>query len=199
MSYKNTIAQIKALNWEHMPASELEQVMLLSGYSATEFGESLRIALKLNPGNHALEEMAAGELNTDNLQFGTYARTGDHADFLWHHIKQYGVDTRAPTTVRKAGEDYLTSVRALPDEVRAMSIFSREQELPSVFDRILQAPNWRTPALEAFKYYLERHIAIDSQDGGHADLVRNMPITETVSPFYRARLGMYNAVQSLSK
>ena len=43
--------------------------------------------------------------------------------------------------------------------------------------------------LLAFKYYLEKHIALDSDDEGHHDLVKGLEITNQVNIFYKYRLG----------
>lgn len=171
--------------------------MLISQAAAVEFAESLRIALQLDPANLDLRAMAAGELQTDNLQFEEYRAVGDHSDFLTYFIAKTGVQPTQETAAAIA--HYLTACRTLRDETRAMSIFSREQELPGIFDRIVNNPNLAaTPALQAFGYYLRAHIALDSSEGGHGQLTQSMPIDpESVLAFWRARLDLYRAIPDL--
>ena len=43
MSYKNTVEDIKGLNWGSLSTEELQQVMFFSYASALEFARALRI------------------------------------------------------------------------------------------------------------------------------------------------------------
>lgn len=195
--YKGCVEQIENLRWHELSQEMLEQLMLISQAAAVEFAEALRIALQLDPMNPDLQAMAAGELQTDNLKFADYHAQGDHADFLAHFIQANAIEPSEATRV--AISAYLTACRGLRDEVRAMSIFSREQELPGIFDRILDNSGLATtPALQAFEYYLREHIALDSTDGGHGDLTRSLPINpEEVLAFWQARLQLYRAIPEL--
>ena len=194
MSYKNIVKQIQDLRWQNLGDGDLQRLMVLSGYSALEFAKSLRLSLLLHPENHALQEMAREELQTDNLTYGGYQKRGDHADFLWHFIRE---NELVQEDLRVVGRDYMRRVDALPDETVVMSIVSREQELPGIFTRILTAPRWQAPGLPEFKYYLQRHIALDSAEGGHADMLRGMPVDDRLIDFYRARLDMYRSIPAL--
>lgn len=171
--------------------------MILSWYSAVEFAESLRIAVKHYANNPAFEEMARGELKTNNLNFEDYHRVGDHSEFLEYFIKKYGLLKNCPQSVIGSGERYLLEIRKLPDEIRIMSIVSREQELPGIFSNILKAPEWTFPALAAFQYYLRQHIELDSMEGGHVDLLKDFTVDNCVSPFYELRLDMYRIIPKL--
>ena len=82
MGYKRIVERIKKLKWEKLTANDLQQLMVLSTFSAIEFAESLRVALHVYPENEELKKMAEGELFTTNLNFGGYNLRGDHADFL---------------------------------------------------------------------------------------------------------------------
>ena len=196
MNYKQTVAEIRNLRWERLNAGELQQLMVLSGYAAREFAESLRIARRLHPDNAQLEEMAAGELQTDNLRFNDYARRGDHADFLWQFIDRYGI-MKSEEQVSAVGEAYLDRVRTLDDQTRVMSIASREQELPGIFSRILSASDWNASGLLEFRYYLKQHILFDTGIGGHGELTRDIPIDDRVDAFYQHRLEMYRVISKL--
>lgn len=195
--YKNLVARISGLNWGALSSPQLQDLMVLSAWAATEFGESLRLALKLHLSHPGLAEMAKGELETDNLQFGSYKGPGDHAHFLWHFVSEARLETHPAKYW--SGEGYLAEIRTLSPELRVMSIVSREQELPDIFYRILQAPCWEAPGLQAFKYYLERHISLDSGDGGHAEMLSDLPVDDRLVRFYRARLELYKAIPTLFK
>lgn len=196
MNYKQLVNDIKNLKWRNLSADELEELMILSAYAAIEFAESLRITLELYPESCGLKEMASGELNTNNLLFNDYNRTGNHADFLFHFIDKNSLIANRPE-IRDAGNKYRYEVRKLKPEIRAMSIVSREHELPGIFREILKARNWSTPSLAAFRYYLEQHIYLDSKEGGHADLLSGYQVTDEVASFYRVRLEMYLCIPSL--
>jgi hypothetical protein len=199
MKYKQIVNAIKNLRWERLSEEDLQKLMILSAYAAVEFAESLQIALKIYPENEELRQMARGELNTDNLRFMGYTNKGNHADFLKYFIDKHALQRKISTLVSKAGEKYLESVRKLPKEVRAMSIFSREQELPGIFERILEAKNWKAPGLAEFRYYLEKHILLDSKEGGHADLVEDFLIDDRMKEFYKIRMEMYRIIPKLFK
>lgn len=192
-----SIEAIKSLRWADLGPAELQQVMILSGFAAREFAESLRLALKRYPDSTNLRSVGMGELQTKNLQFGDYERSGDHADFLWHFIGQNGLIYTCPREVVKAGVHYENAVHALPAHLRVMSIFSRERELPGIFSEILRAKNWEAPGLSAYRYYLERHIVLDSQRGGHGELLSGFTVDESVTTFYEIRLELYRCVSTL--
>lgn len=191
MQYKKTVERIASLPWNALDSKGLLTLMVLSAYAAREFAESLRIALKLSPKHSGLKEMAQGELLTDNLRHGSYDRVGDHADFLWYFIEKEKIVSRIDSNIIKDGERYLQEVRKLPQALRAMSIVSREEELSGIFERVLTAPDWSDEALQAFQYYLKRHIALDSEEGGHKDLISDILINDSVDQFYQIRLKLY--------
>jgi len=200
--YEKVIEEIKELNWESLDGKELQQLMYLSYISAREFAEALRIALELYPDDEQLKEMARGELQTQNLKFEdpadgeVYNQQGDHADYLNHFLKKYHLE-KGSKTLKEYADAYLEACRALEDKVRAMSVFSREEELSGIFREILKAKNWDDGALPAFKDYLEKHIDFDSKEGGHAELTKKFPVDDSVKLFYEARLKMYRAIPRL--
>ncbi|MSR71625.1 MAG: DUF3050 domain-containing protein [Candidatus Taylorbacteria bacterium] len=196
MNFENLVENIKRLAWEKLSGQELQTVMILSAYAAREFAESLRIALGLYPTSHVLREMASEELQTSNLRFEDYAREGDHGDLLWYFIGKYKL-TEGNREAVAVGEKYFETIRQLSPEIRAMSIFSRERELPGIFTRILEAKDWSQVGLSAFQYYIEEHIRLDSKDGGHADMLADFTVTDEVTPFYRARLDLYRCLPKL--
>ena len=134
--------------------------------------------------------MAAEELATGNLKHGSWQQVGDHWKFLDHFLCGFV----EPLSVAAACRVYRQEVEALNDHTRAMSIFSREQELPGIFTKILEAPVWQQilpDHLKEFRFYLERHVELDSREEGHGDLVKHCEITEDVRAFYEARLKLY--------
>ncbi|MEX0649804.1 MAG: hypothetical protein WD200_02300 [Candidatus Andersenbacteria bacterium] len=194
-SYKEVIAEIRNLHWENLGRSELQQLMCLSYVAALEFAEALRIAERLYTTSRNVQELVAGELQTSNLVFDDYTGPGDHAAFLKHFLEKGNIQPREG--VRKAGAGYLEVCHSLSDEVRAMSVFSREEELAGIFARILEAAEWFGADLAAYRYFLESHIRLDSQEGGHHDLTKEFPIDSRVGDFYRARLDMYRSLPGL--
>ena len=212
MEYQKTVQKIHALNWKWLISqNDLTRLMYLAYITATEFAESLKIACWLYPQNENLKKMAEGELETDNLNFSDYNKKGDHFKFLEFFLSKYGVLLEKNISMASksfypryravgqnvidAAEKYLRQIRLLDDNLRAMSIFSREQELPGIFTKILQNQIFDYPELEtmlsAYKYYLERHIELDSIEGGHADLTKGFELTDDLDLFYQARLNLY--------
>jgi len=196
-SYKDIVAQIRSLPWKRLSPAELQELMVLAAYVATEFAESLRIALALFPKDKSFAAVSRGELQVNNLQFADYRKKGDHADFLWFFLKKHGILQQCSQSVHRHAEKYLKAVRALPPEIRAMSIVSRERELPGIFKKVLEAPNWNAPGLDAFNYFLRAHISLDSDRGGHADMLMQHSVTEEVTVFYTARFNLYTAIPTL--
>lgn len=193
--HKAIVARICALPWQACTPADLQNIMHLSYVSALEFAAGLRLALQLYPESASLQEMAAGELMTENLSFPGYAQKADHAAFLGHFLSACPVPVSED--VKKAGAVYARFCAELAPATRAASIFSREAELPHIFRHILQAPNWQGPGLPAYRYYLEQHIQLDTAPGGHHDLTKNLPMACDLVPFYRARLSMYLSIPTL--
>ena len=188
-SFKDTVHEIQNMPWKDLSTKELQQVMYLSWVSAMEFAEGVRLAIGLYPDNPKLITMAAGEIDANNLHFGDYARRGDHSKFLSYFLEEHNI-TPTPKS-HQAAKKYLALCRSLPVDVRAMSVFSREQELPNIFSEILKAPDWSEPGLAAYRYYLGQHIQLDTSSGGHGEMTQDFPITEQVAPFYKARRDLY--------
>ncbi len=195
--YKHFVKLIKNLNWENLNGEELQVVMYLSWVAAVEFAEALRIALRLYPNHVGLQEMAHGELKTKNLLLDDFRIAGDHHEFLGHFLRKHGL---METMTRKLGdqaEAYLAKCRALSESERAMTVFSREDELSGIFARILDAKDWSAQGLYAFRHYLSRHITFDTGAGGHHDLTSDFPVDERVRPFYVARYETFKLIPSL--
>lgn len=195
MHFKNIVREIRELPWELLDGQELQRLMFISEVYAREFAEALRIALRLHPDHPDLRDMARGELDTTNLRFGDYTLAGDHADFLSFYLQRHGIHGDA--LLLQHASAYVTACRQLSPEVRAMSVFSREEELSGIFRQILQAPDWTAPGLVAFRFYMEQHILFDTAEGGHHDLTKGFPVDDRLVPFYTARINTYRAIPRL--
>lgn len=189
--YKEKVQQILELPWgDYSPYS----IVMISLASAQEFAESLRLALEVFPDDKNLKLMAAGELETTNLTYGNYKRLGDHWQFLSYFTVRFPHE--ASDFIRRSShvtEEYLDAVRSMTDKERAMTIFSRERELPNIFKKILGSHNWREGYhLGFYEYYLKEHIRLDSEEGGHAELTQAHELDpEVLDRFYTARLNLY--------
>jgi hypothetical protein len=196
MAYKDLIQQIANLDWASVDPGD---IVLLSRCTAIEFADSLRRALVLYPTDTRLLEMAAGELATDNMVFEDYAAKGDHWEFLDFFIKKYNI-TPLNTRILQVCDEYTQGVESLSDGDRAMTVFSREEELTAIFHKILAAFDWQHSDMAFYKYYLERHIMFDSGDTGHAYLTSHFPLHENVLVhFYTSRLNLYQCLFTSKK
>lgn len=189
--------QMINLSWAVQDPVKRQHLMVLSGYGAIEFAESLRLFLAAHPENLALRQMASEELETTNLSFEDYNRAGDHSEFLWYFIRKYGLNKSVPKYVFEAGEEYVQMVKTLPLPIRTMSIVSRENDLQGIFAKMREPRDWLLPGLPAYFYYLGEHIELDSGEGGHADQLRGFEVTEEVDVWYGHRVDMYHCVPEL--
>lgn len=195
MNFKRIVLQIRDLPWQTLDGKELQRLMFISHVYAVEFAEALRIALREYPDNADLLQMARGELDTTNLRFGDYHQAGDHAHFLEHFLARHGIG--GDDLLHRHAREYLLACRGLSAPVRAMSVFSREEELSGIFREILLAPDWTAAGLDAFRFYLSQHILFDATDGGHHDLTKAFGVDDRLVPFYTARLNTYRSIPKL--
>jgi hypothetical protein len=197
--YKTWVNKILELPFENLSSHELQQVWYLSWVAAVEFGEALRIAQDIYPDHAGLQEMIMGELETTNLALHDFQEARDHHEFLAHFLKKHGVMEPMEAELGELAADYLAKCRALDPKIRAMTVFSREEELSGIFARFLDSEekNWDAPGLYAFKHYLTTHIVLDSSEGGHHELTNDFPIDDSVEPFYNARFHSFRLVPSL--
>ena|SRR3989344_2160106 len=190
-SYKSLVQDIADLPWQKANPADL---ILLSRGTAKEFAASLREARKLYPEDSRLTEMAEGELQTRNLVFGDYAKQGDHWEFLDFFIKELDI-VPSSGDLLVAMTEYNSVVEELSPEDRAMTVFSREEELTLIFRRIVDAHDWDALGFGFYRYYLESHILFDSGEGGHHHLTKHFPLHEDVlATFYRLRLALYKSL-----
>lgn len=191
MNHKQIVKEIARLNWA---AANPDDIILLSLCTAREFSESLKLAKKVYPDDARLDEMMSGELQTDNMALDDYRKSGDHWEFLEHFVRKHDLKPSSPT-IATAMQDYLAAVSNLSDKERAMTVFSREEELAAIFEEILKAHDWEAVGRGFYKYYLAQHILFDSGDNGHAWLTKHFPIHEaTLVKFYQDRLSLYRSL-----
>ncbi|KND46826.1 MAG: hypothetical protein AB199_00095 [Parcubacteria bacterium C7867-004] len=159
-----------------------------------EFASSLRLAGDVYPDDPLLQEMSEGELKTDNIVFESYHQIGDHWEFLDHFIQKLNIQPSLEA-VSLAIRDYTDSVEEFPSLERAMTVFSREEELTLIFRRIVKAHDWDALGYGFYRYYLESHILFDSGNGGHHHLTKHFPLHPAVlERFYTIRLALYQAL-----
>lgn len=191
MNHKDIVKEIAALDWASVDPRD---IIILSHCTAQEFSQSLRLTKKVYPDDKRLEEMMAGELQTDNMAYEDYTKKGDHWEFLDHFVRKLGLVSQTPE-LTKAMERYLLAVASLSGEERAMTIFSREEELTGIFEKILVAHDWEALGYGFYKYYLSQHILFDSGDNGHAWLTKHFPVHEPIlEKFYKDRLTLYGSL-----
>lgn len=191
MTYKDLVHQIADLPWEKASPADL---VLLSLGTAKEFASSLREAARLYPEDPRLAEMISGELATDNMQFEDYTTPGDHWQYLDHFVRKYSIEPSSENITNTVRE-YTTSVETMAPEDRAMTVFSREEELTLIFQKIVDAHDWDALGYGFYRHYLESHILFDSGDGGHHHLTEHFPLHEDVLVrFYEIRLRLYSVL-----
>ncbi len=195
LEYKKVVGDITNLNWKSLEEPQLMRLMYLSRAAAVEFAEALREGLKVYKQDPDLQGMARGELKTDNLRFSDYEKRGDHWEFLDHFLTKAGYTPDAG--LKDSANRYIETCRKMDSKVRAHTVFSREHELGAIFDAILQNEHWTTETLLAYRHFMERHIQLDTEEGGHGDAVSKYPIDDSVLPFYQARLDMYRVIPEL--
>ena len=188
MAYKELIQEIADLPWKTANPADL---IFLSRGTALEFAASLREAVKLHPEDLRLKEMAEGELSTVNMTYEDYVGPGDHWEFLDHFIRKAAI-TPSSAEVSASVLEYAAAVEEMSTEDRAMTVFSREEELTFIFRRIIDAFDWDALGYGFYRYYLESHVLFDSGDGGHHHLTRHFPLhADVLDRFYRIRLKLY--------
>lgn len=191
MSYKNLVRQIADLAWNKAAPGD---IILLSHCTAMEFASSLRLGVKLHLDDERLQEMSFGELKTDNMTFEDYTKRGDHWEFLDFFISKKRI-VPVKIAIDQATKEYVGGVESFSDVDRAMTVFSREEELTLIFRKIIAAHDWDGLGLGFYKYYLGQHILFDSGEHGHAYLTRHFPLHEDIlEKFYSMRLKLYTSL-----
>ena len=191
MVYRDVVQSILSLPWE---SADPGDVIAVSHAIAKEFAAGLRRSIAMHPADSCLQEVAAGELKTNNLNYEGYAHAGDHWEFLDFFIKKVSMVPSKPVVTRAITKS-LSDMNSFSVDETVMLIASREKESKKIYTRILQSQSWAALGFGFYEYYLQRHISLDSEEGGHADLLANFPIDDTVlTRGYTARLELYSSL-----
>lgn len=94
---------------------------------------------------------------------------------------------------------YTSIVSTMSPEHRAQTIFSREKELPGIFEEILAAHDWDALGFGFYRYYLERHIELDSGEGGHGELTEGHELDQDVLLHFYTNRYLFYKVGLLTK
>lgn len=189
-AYEKVIDDICNLNWSDLDREGLIDAAWVYYYFSVQFRENLEIARGLYPDDDRLLRLDHGERDTSNLSpWPGVAAAGEkmnHDEFMRRTLALTTIDAGRRKRLEALGQGYLAKIRAMDRMSRAVSIASYEDGgLEKVFRAILQAKDWNTPALQAFKHFLEEHIRFDSDpDAGHGALCRHLAPNDRVLPLW---------------
>jgi hypothetical protein len=188
--YEQVIDEICQLNWNNLTQADLIGVAWVYYHFSVQFRECLEIARNLYPDDQQLLELDRGERDTDNLSpWPGVASVGErmhHDEFMRRTLALTAIPEERRLKLQAIGQSYLTKVRAIAPNSRALALASYEDGgLESVFRSILTAQHWEGPLLQAFKHFLAEHIRFDSDpDQGHGALCRHLPPDDRVLPLW---------------
>jgi hypothetical protein len=188
--FQDIIDEICQMNWPELDQEELMAAAWAYYFFSIQFRENLKIACSLHPGDPKLQELTEGECDTDNLSpWPGVAAPGEkmnHDEFMRRTLALAPLSPERRSQLIAFGRRYLDAVRNMDKLVRATSIGSYEAGgLEAVFRSFLTARDWDNPLLEAFRHFLKRHIAFDSDpDHGHGALSRHLPPDDRILPLW---------------
>jgi hypothetical protein len=189
-SYQNVIDDICDFNWRGLTEDDLINVAWAYYHFSIQFRENLEIARKLYPDDERLLELDHGERDTNNLSpWPGVAAAGEkmnHDEFMRRALELTKMSDDRKQSLLAIGQAYLTKVRAMDRNSRAMALASYEDGgLEKVFRAMLTAQHWNDPTLLAFKHFLTEHIRFDSDpELGHGALCRHLTPDERVTPLW---------------
>jgi hypothetical protein len=187
--YRTTIDEIGNLNWSKLSREELTAACCAYYYFSVQFVECVDIACDLYPTDANLIALREGECDTDNLSpYPGIAKSGErmnHDEFMRRVFVMATLDPAEQERVEQLGRSYLAEVHQHDPLVRAMSLSSYEDGgLETVFRAILEARDWDSPALGAFRHFLVEHIRLDG--GEHGGLCRHLVADDRIAPLWSA-------------
>lgn len=192
---EEVLRAIRGLDWERMSPHHIVWVTYQMGQ---EYAASVRIAEKLYADDPAVLHFVSEELETDNLSYGEYVQRGDHWRFLEYFLTR-GESFVIPEELQRSIAVANAQIALFSPRERVMTVFLREQQGSREKRRILGAHDWDGLGLGYFRYYLERHIELDSQEGGHGSLADRFVIDPAVAQrFYEIRFSIYEKCLSFS-
>lgn len=191
---QNVTDEICGFDWQHIAPKELIDVAWSFYFFSTQFRECLELAGSMFPDDEKLRELDQGERNTDNLSpWVGVAAAGEkmnHDEFMRRTLQLSAVDADRRERLEAIGASYLTKVRSVDDMTKVLSVASYEDGgVELIFKSMLTAPDWGDPLLQAFKHFITRHIALDSDSGsehGHGELCRHFAPDDRVAPLWLA-------------
>jgi len=215
MNYKESIQKIHDLDWSKANPARIIRIAI---FFAKEFSDTARACKKLYARVSEFEDFISGELDTNNLQYAQYGITADHHEFLstffWN---RYNILNETGMKRGSAVYDCLTEdnrliyireeivrnkyevyVGNLCDDEKMATLVSREVKLKGIFQKILNAFDWEMEGYGYYKYFLERHIELDSADGGHEELTSRLidleDYEEVLEKFWLLRWRVYKTL-----
>jgi hypothetical protein len=190
--FEGVIDDICGLNWPNLGENDLVSVAWAYYYFSVQFRECLEIARKLYPDDNQLLELDRGERDTDNLSpWPGVAAAGErmnHDEFMRRTLELEKIPETQQRNLAAIGQAYLSKVRAMDGNSRAMALASYEDGgLERVFRAFLTAPKWNGPILQAFEHFLVKHIEFDSDpEQGHGALCRHLTPDDRIRPLWEA-------------
>jgi hypothetical protein len=175
---KQSINNIKKNKWELIDPLHLIHVGF---FFAREFAATGRDCIPIYYDIQAFRQFIEGEIDTDNLAYDDYNQKGDHWEFLAHFIKKIHRKNRQRiflpewmTDMEKKYEFYANHVRSYTIAEKLATLVSRERELHGIFEHILTAHDWDALGYGFYKYFLQRHIQLDTEDRGHGEITADL-------------------------
>lgn len=191
-NYQEVVDEICNLNWRALSADELTNIAWAYYFFSKQFCQNVGIARVLFPDDKRLEELDAGERNTDNLSpypgVVDAGEKADHDEFMRRTLMLSPIEESRRRRLEVLGSAYFDTVYAIDAVTRAKSLATYEDGgLEAVFKSVLQAQHWDTALLKAFKHFLVGHVALDSNpETGHGALCRHIVPTQEVVQLWAA-------------
>jgi hypothetical protein len=189
-AYERVVDDICDLNWVSLCQEELTGVAWAYYHFSVQFRECLEIARTLYPADERLLQLDHGERDTNNLSpWPGVAAVGEkmnHDEFMRRTLELKTIPEQRRRSLAAIGQAYLTKVRSMDRNSRALALASYEDGgLEKVLRAILTAQHWDGPLLQAFKHFLAEHIRFDSDpDQGHGALCRHLTPDQRVLPLW---------------
>jgi hypothetical protein len=190
--FKQVIGEICDLGWSGLDEPGVVDAAWAYYFFSVQFQENMEVARALYPEDLNLEDLEREESNTDNLSpWPEVAAEGEkmnHCEFMHRVLELVPIAEDKRYRFEAAGARYLERVRAMDQQVRALSIASYEDGgLERVFGAMLKSPPAVNKVVEGFRYFLFAHIQFDSDpNGGHGAMTRHLSPDDRVLPLWSA-------------
>ena len=128
--YEQVIDDICDLNWTDLTEEDLISVAWAYYHFSVQFRECLEIARKLYPDDDRLLQLDHGERDTDNLSpWPGVAAAGEkmnHDEFMRRTLELATIPEEKRRRLAALGQAYLTKVRAIDRDSKALALASYE-------------------------------------------------------------------------